>query len=1255
MTDAAAGSLAELLARRAAAEPGAAALAVADGPELTWGDWERRSDAIACGLRERGVGPGDRVVLVFDVGAWLQQAVAYLGVMKAGGTAVPLAAPVTDMAVAGTVAHCRASAVVSSTSLAAPAAPVWTARPEQLEHAGRPVPPARPGPDDVAEIRYGRQPLSPPTGTARSHASVLADLAAVASPAAPADGQLRTLLHASPIGSELAGVALGLALRGDVSPTEVASRFEPDRFCALIAEHAIDACALTMPMARLILDSGADERHDLSSLRRLLLAVSSPPGDLLARLAVSMPTARLVAIHRPRADGPLAVFAHDRNRPFALGRRVAVVADPTDGGTVTGASTALAGDIDTPGTPWPGSSYSFDDDAVHLVGPTDRLISWRGRHVLAAEIEDALAVRPDVKDVSVLGVPNDDRADRLVAAVVLDTGTIGAAGELVGVVGERLGGNEAPTDVVVLDQLPRNRHGVLLRRRLRERLGLTAPPSPSPGPADPVEEVVAATWEQVLGRPPGRVDDDFFEFGGDEVAATRMLALVEDAFGAAVTLGAFLAAPTVAGLASLVGASSPDGSERSGAVAPLAFSQEGMIWHEQFVPGCQNLPALARRYRGALDVDALERAIGEIVRRHEPLRTTFEIRDGRALQVVRPPVPFRLPRRDLSALAPSAQDGEVERMLAAEGSRPFNLATDPLFAPTLVRLGGDDHVLVIRVHHSVFDDWSVAVFRRELSALYTAFVAGRASPLPEPTTRFSDFAREQRRRLAGTAGAAELSYWRSELAGAPFTTQLPVHDPSLPGGSPQTAPDPVSVVVPPELHRRLRELARQERTTLFMVMLAAFQVLVHRSTGQDDLLVASVVANRNRTELERLIGCFTKKVPLRLRLAPDATFGDVIAGARRALLGALAHQDLPFEKVLQEVLGADATAHGLTPHVAVMFQGVTPRSDELVLPGLVTTGFETSATSRRAHFIAAPDEPAEEQAAPVNGAPPWGGGLYLGTFVILSVIDTADELVCQARGAFHPRAVERLLASFRSLLGDLVASPEAPLAKLVPMDHAGDGGGEAQPAGPGATGDGTGRRSVELGGFHVDLGRIEAALSRCSGVRDVAVVDRGTDGARAVLVAYVVAAGPSPPTLGQLRTHLWSEMPGYAWPAAMVLVGSLPRLHSGAVDLDALPPMPASAGDEASAGPPVTGELALAAGWADVLGVRTVGVDENYWQQFSFLELLSPEGAAGPSAGHHVTRNRTIRTLATALAAERLHEATTAEPHQRPPTPGGPR
>ncbi|MGH9151434.1 MAG: condensation domain-containing protein, partial [Acidimicrobiales bacterium] len=543
------------------------------------------------------------------------------------------------------------------------------------------------------------------------------------------------------------------------------------------------------------------------------------------------------------------------------------------------------------------------------------------------------------------------------------------------------------------------------------------------------------------------------------------------------------------------------------------------LWHEQLAPGSFNLPCLVRRFRGPLDVAALGAALADLARRHEPLRTTFAAAPGVPRQVVGPPPAAGLRVVDLAGLPADRRDGEAGRILAEATTAPFDLVDGPLFEPSLLRLGDGDHVLVVRLHHTVFDDWSVDVFRRDLSALYAARLDGAPSPLPEPAARFTTFARRQRATLDGAAGAAQRAWWRRELDGAPLAVQLP-----LEGAAGEGAGEPVQVDLPPEVSDGVRALVPRLRATPYMTVLAAFAVVVGRYTGQDDLVLGSVTAHRPGSAVEPLIGCFTKKVPLRLRLGGDPAFPELVARARTAVLGALAHPDVAFDAVVQDALGAAAAGHGAVPQVAVVFQGEAPRRARMALPGVVAVPFEVAAGSRRErHFSARDDEP--------GPAAPWGDGLYLGTFVLVSLVDHGDDgLSLVARGAFPRPAGRRLLGHLEAVLADVVAAPDRRLAELslgaVPV-----------PAGPVPPGD---PDVVDVRGLRARRSRLEAALSRCPGVSEVALAVRHDDGSGPRLVAYVVPSGPAAPSLAALRRAQWTELPGSLWPAAAVAVAALP-------------------------------------------------------------------------------------------------------------------
>ncbi|MDQ3645285.1 MAG: condensation domain-containing protein [Actinomycetota bacterium] len=1190
-------TLPDLLRKAAQAAPERVAVAVEGERGLTYGDWDEQSSAMARGLRCAGVRCGDRVALLSDPTGWSKYAVTYLAVHKAAAVAVPLVAGLGEIELGRVIGDLRPSAIVAAPGLAPGDGSVPVLDPAEVEDQGDDAPPARPPrPPEVGEILCVSHPLSRPVYVSRSDRALLDGPSLTFGAAAGSP----SLLHAFPVGTLAGQDALCAALVPTPGRSVVLADLDPDRLCALLAAQAIGTCALHPSMARALVDTGATARHDLSGVGGLVLASGRVSPALLVDLSAAFPRAalRLVDVlgHLP---GLRTVFAHDRSRPGSVGRPVdgtAVVVTDEAGRPVNGGEIGRVRVRDGDGDGATGDlGYVDDSGALYVVAAGSDVVRCRRATVVRAEVESILREHPAVADAAVLGMPHDDSGGRLTTAVVLASPV--SAPELQELAQWRLGEEKVPETVSFVDEIPRTDSGTVRRAQLRRHLGLPSRGGERVEAPAPLQETVAAVWRRVLRREDIGPADDFFELGGHGSAAATMLGLLEDALEVPLPVSTFLEAPTVGGLArALERLVSRGGGDPP--AAPVAFSQEGMLWHELFAPGCQNLPGLARRYRGPLDVAALGRALDEIMRRHDALRTTFELRDGRPVQVVHAHRPLDLAVRDLSSLAPGEREVHVDRLVAEAGRAPFDLVAGPLFEPTLLRLADHDHVLVIRTHHSVFDDWSVGVFRRELAALYTAYAQGESSPLPELALQFAQLCRRQRRELAGPAGTRELEFWRRELAGAPLITQLPVHDPQLPEGAPQATGQPVLLSLPPEVCDRLRMLARRERVTVFMTLLAAFGVLVQHRTGQDDLLLATVVANRNATELEGPIGCFTKKVPIRLRLDGDPTFAEILRRARTALLGALSHQDLPFETVIGDVLGAPATAHGLVPHVAIMFQGVTPTED-LVMPGLETSGFETSTTAPRAHFMARGDDgPGDEGVGEDVHAVPWGAGLYLGTFVILSVADSADGLSCIARGAFHAPAVRELLDGFAALLGEVADEPARRLSQLAV-------GVQPPPSSDG---------QVDLRGSRVELARMASALAECPGVRDVAVTLERDEHGEPALVASVVPDG-RPPTLTDLRTFLWSRLPGYAWPSAMVVVGSLAAAQEARLSVD---------------------ESLLSTLWGEVLGVERAAPAESYSQAFSFTRALARAREAGvPVPGEHVARNRTVRTLAAALAARR--------------------
>jgi amino acid adenylation domain-containing protein len=439
---------------------------------------------------------------------------------------------------------------------------------------------------------------------------------------------------------------------------------------------------------------------------------------------------------------------------------------------------------------------------------------------------------------------------------------------------------------------------------------------------DPLEELVAGIWSGVLGVEQVGSDESFFDLGGHSLRATQVMSRLRQACGVELPLRLLFEAPTVAGLtarlrAALVSGQSGDGDgggeleawaaiprRGSDVELPLSFAQERLWFLEQLMPGTSvyNLPA-ALVLDGHLDVAALAAALAELLRRHEGLRTVFPVRTGRPWQLVLPPVPRSLPVVDLTALPALVRTAAAGRLQSEEEQRGFDLTTGPLFRSCLLRVatgaeGPGRHLLLLTLHHIVFDGWSTGVLTRELATLYSAALDRRPSPLPELPIQYADFACWQRSWLTGANLERIVGYWRQHLTGvAPLRLPLDRPRPPLQAFS----GDSYALDLSPATAAGVRRVARDQAVTTFMVGLAAFASLLHRYSGQRDFAIGTWVANRNRPELEGLIGFFVNNLALRLDLSGSPTFGRLLTQVREAALGAYAHQDLPFEKLVEDL------------------------------------------------------------------------------------------------------------------------------------------------------------------------------------------------------------------------------------------------------------------------------------------------------------------------------------------------------------------
>ncbi|AUB41615.1 Glutamate-1-semialdehyde aminotransferase [Nostoc flagelliforme CCNUN1] len=593
----------------------------------------------------------------------------------------------------------------------------------------------------------------------------------------------------------------------------------------------------------------------------------------------------------------------------------------------------------------------LSDGNLEFLGRLDDQVKIRGYRIELGEISTALSQHPAVRESVVIAREETSTEKRLVAYIVPTSHSV-SDHDFRNFLKAKLPEYMIPASFVILKALPLTANGKLDRNALPAPEEVVSRETTFIAPRTPVEEVLAGIWAQLLGIPQVSIDDNFFDLGGHSLLATQVISRIRTTFGVEIPLPQLFESANLAALAAQIEIAMRGEQQEIKTITPvsrdknfpLSFAQQRLWFFDQFEPGSPsyNLPRTVR-LQGKLNIDALSASLSDIIKRHEILRTSFAISDGQPIQVISPSVNLKLPVVDLQHIPQQQREVELYRLAKEEAQTGFDLTQAPLLRVKLLRLDGEDHVILLTFHHIVSDGWSTDILIREVAAVYTTFCAGRPSSLPQLPIQYADFAVWQRQWLEGEALNNQLAYWQKQLSGELPILQLPT---DRPRPTVQTyAGKTLSFVLPTSLSEGLKTLSKQEGVTLFMTLLAAFKTLLYRYTNQTDILVGSPIANRNRAEIENLIGFFINTLVLRSNLSGNPTFRDLLKQVREVALGAYAHQDLPFEKLVEEIQPERNLSHN--PLFQVMFVLQNAPMRQLELSGLRVEPLENNSTTAK--------------------------------------------------------------------------------------------------------------------------------------------------------------------------------------------------------------------------------------------------------------------------------------------------------------------
>lgn len=974
-------SVPDLVEAQAALRPGALAV-VSATTRLTYRELNRRANRVAHYLLAQGIGPEQRVALYMERGANLL--IGMLAVLKTGAAYVPLDPAYPQERIAFMLSDAQSQIVLTSRALQSNIEHVLVqalcldeAFVDALTYEA--TNPARSlDRENLAYVIYTSGSTGLPKGVEVTHRGLLNLI----------QWHQRTYeVTQDDRATQLAGIGFDAAV-WEIWPylTAGATLYLPDEETRLDAQklntwlvaQGITLSFLPTPLAETIL---ALPRSQRGALRALLTG-----GDRLHRPAHFPTDFRLVNHYGPteysvvvtagdvREDDDPASLPHigkpianthvyvldEDMRPVPIGapgllyvggmglargylHRPDLTAErfvPDPFGDDAGVRLYNTGDL----------VYYDRDGAIQFIGRNDQQVKVRGFRIELGEVEAALRTHPAIQNAVVAIQESVNGSALLLAFVVTNDHAFPSDDEVRRFLATTLPDYMLPARIIKMPEFPLTPNGKVDRQALPMPDDLLSAPQDIVPARTETEQRLVEIWQQVLKVKQIGIYDSFFAAGGHSLLATRLVSRLREAFHLELPLRLIFELTTIASQAEHIDALrqnketalslAPLQRVSRDELLPLSFGQqrlwllyhleEGNVFYNEFG---------ALRLLGSLDREALERSLNAIVARHEILRTSFVVGpDGQPVQKISLPERLTIPFVDLRSWSPQNREAEMRRLGEASVHSSLALEEGPLFCVQVVQLAEDEHILLLVMHHIIADGWSLGIFLRELGILYTAFRDGKPSPLAALPIQYADYAYWQRQWFSDERIEQQLSYWRKQLAGMPTVLELPT-DFTRP--SVQTFEGTRFIkVLEPELTAQLKELSLREDVTLFMVLLAAFQVLLHQYTGSEDLVVGTPIAGRTRAETEALIGFFVNTLVLRTNLTGNPDFRTLLKRVRAVALEAYAHQDLSFERLVEELQPERTLSHN--PLIQVMFALQNTPTESLQLPGLTVEPVEVS-------------------------------------------------------------------------------------------------------------------------------------------------------------------------------------------------------------------------------------------------------------------------------------------------------------------------